>query len=432
MFSNPFSRGIRPSNDNEDEKEIEDDTAWMQVLMGHLLVFNTWGYINSFSIFQEYYTTQLQQSPSAISWVGSLQIFLTLFLGTFAGIALDSGLYRVVLFVGPLLQLIGIFLTSISTKYWHLVVVQGIVQGLGDGLIFGPTITNISTYFSKKRSLAMAIVASGTATGGVVFPIIAQQLLPRIGFPWTIRVLGFVVLFNASIAQIFSRERTMRKVSGPLFDLKAFRDVRYSMFGAGIFMIFCSLYVGFFYISTFARDAVHLSVSTSRTILIIINAVGVPGRIIPAILADGYIGPVKTLLPFVFMGSIVLYSWITVRSLGGLIPFIILYGIAGAAIQGLFPSALASLTDDPKQKGVRMGMVLSIAGLGSLAGPPIAGALITTDGGGFLYAQIFGGTMMMGGAIILSLDQLIAWKMSRHSAATDIGNHSIPSIREVC
>ncbi|TVY52466.1 Aspyridones efflux protein apdF, partial [Lachnellula cervina] len=400
--------------------------------MAHLLVFNTWGYINSFSIFQEYYTTQFQQSPSSISWVGSLQIFLTLFLGTFAGIALDAGLYRVVLFVGPLLQLIGIFLTSISTKYWHLLVLQGIVQGLGDGLIFGPTITNISTYFSKKRSLALAIVASGTATGGIVIPIIAQQLLPRIGFPWTIRVLGFVVLFNASIAQVFARERNVRKVSGPLFDLKAFKDVRYSMFSAALFMIFCSLYVGFFYISTFARDAVHLSVSTSRTIVIIINAVGIPGRIIPAILADRYMGPIKTLLPFVFVSSIVLYSWIAVTSLGGLIPFTVLYGISGAAIQGLFASAIASLTDDPKQKGVRMGMVLSIAGLGSLAGPPIAGALVTTDGGGFLYAQIFSGTMMMGGAMILSLDQLVAWHISRQSANTGDDHNSIPPAREVC
>ena len=183
MFFVPFSRNSRQNEDHVNEKEIEDDTAWIQVLMAHLLVFNTWGYINSFSIFQDYYTTEFQQSPSSISWVGSIQIFLTLFLGTFAGIALDAGLYRVVLFVGPLLQLIGIFLTSISTKYWHLLFLQRIVQGFGDGLIFGPTITNISTYFSKKRSLALAIVACGTATGGIVIPIIAQQLLPKIGFP---------------------------------------------------------------------------------------------------------------------------------------------------------------------------------------------------------------------------------------------------------
>ncbi|TVY85295.1 Aspyridones efflux protein apdF [Lachnellula suecica] len=412
-------KGIFQSKDNGDEKAIEDDTAWTQVLMVHLLIFNTWGYINSFSVFQEYYTTQFQQSPSSISWVGSLQIFLTLFLGTFAGIALDAGLYRTMLFVGPLLQLIGIFLTSISTKYWHLLLLQGIVQGVGDGMIFGPAITNLSTYFSKKRSMAMALAASGTATGGIVFPIIAQQLLPRVGFPWTIRVLGFVVLFNASIAQVFSRERNVRKASGPFFDLKAFKDVRYSMFSSAIFVIFCSLYVAYFYIGTFARNAVGLSTSTSRTVLIIMNAVGIPGRIIPAYAADVYIGPRELYIPFVFVSSIILYAWIPVTSFSGLLPFTILYGLFGAGVQGLFPSALASLTDDPRQKGVRMGMILSIAGLGSLAGPPIAGALITADGGGFLYAQIFTGTMMMGGALVLCLDQVLAWESGRRAGTSD-------------
>lgn len=147
------------------------------------------------------------------------------------------------------------------------------------------------------------------------------------------------------------------------------------------------------------------------------NAVGVPGRLIPALVADAYLGPMKLYLPFVFISSITLYAWIAVKSIGSLLPFAIFYGIFGACVQGLFPSALASLTEDPKQKGVRMGMILSIAGLGSLAGPPIAGALVSAGGGNFIYAQIFTGTMMMGGAMILSLDQFLAWKFSQHTAA---------------
>jgi MFS family permease len=149
------------------------------------------------------------------------------------------------------------------------------------------------------------------------------------------------------------------------------------------------------------------------------NAVGIPGRIIPAVIADGYMGPIKILVPFTFASSIILFAWISVTSLSGLLPFTILYGLFGAGVQGLFPSALASLSDDPKQNGVRMGMILSIAGLGSLAGPPIAGALISADGGGFLYAQIFTGATMIAAAVILTLDQLIAWKMSRRAEGTN-------------
>jgi len=173
---------------------------------------------------------------------------------------------------------------------------------------------------------------------------------------------------------------------------------------------------------------VDVSTSTSRTVLIIMNAVGIPGRIIPAIIADGYMGPMKILLPFVFASSITLYAWISVTSFSGLLPFTILYGLFGAGVQGLFPSALANLTNDPRQKGVRMGMILSIAGLGSLAGPPIAGALVSSDGGRFFYAQVFSATMMMGGALILSLDQLMAWKVSRRTGGTECSRHPAPQI----
>ncbi len=44
-------------------------TAWTQALMGHLIVFNTWGYINSYGVFQTYYVATLGHPPSDISWV---------------------------------------------------------------------------------------------------------------------------------------------------------------------------------------------------------------------------------------------------------------------------------------------------------------------------------------------------------------------------
>lgn len=43
--------------------------AWTQVIMGHLTVFNTWGFINSFGVFQTYYVATLGHPPSDISWV---------------------------------------------------------------------------------------------------------------------------------------------------------------------------------------------------------------------------------------------------------------------------------------------------------------------------------------------------------------------------
>ena len=43
--------------------------AWTQVVCGHLIVFNTWGYIVSYGVFQTYYVATLGHPPSDISWV---------------------------------------------------------------------------------------------------------------------------------------------------------------------------------------------------------------------------------------------------------------------------------------------------------------------------------------------------------------------------
>lgn len=45
--------------------------AWTQVVCGHLIIFNTWGYIVSYGVFQTYYVATLGHPPSDISWVRS-------------------------------------------------------------------------------------------------------------------------------------------------------------------------------------------------------------------------------------------------------------------------------------------------------------------------------------------------------------------------
>ena len=207
--------------------------AWTQLLLAHLTIFNTWGYINSFGVFQTYYVITLKEPPSAISWVGSVQIFLLFFIGTFSGRATDYGLFRIAFTIGSILQLLGIFMTSLSTKYWHLFLAQGILTGLGNGLVFCPTISVASTYFSTKKSLALGIVASGTATGGLVFPVIVQQLLPKIGFPWTVRVIGFVMLAIMAITLTFTKPRLPPRKSGPLVEWAAFKELPYALFSIG-------------------------------------------------------------------------------------------------------------------------------------------------------------------------------------------------------
>lgn len=156
--------------------------AWTQCAMAFLVVFNTWGYVNSFGTFQTYYSSILDETPSTISWIGSIQVWILFFLGAFSGRALDAGLFVPVFIAGSVIQVIGIFTTSLATKYWHLVLTQGICTGIGGGVMFCPAMALLSTYFLTHRGLAVALATTGNSAGGALYPLMVQQLLPQIGF----------------------------------------------------------------------------------------------------------------------------------------------------------------------------------------------------------------------------------------------------------
>lgn len=151
--------------------------AWTQVLVSHLLVMNGFGYISSFGLFESYWMAELDRSTAAISWVGSLQLFLLFFIGTLSGRAMDAGYFRTLLFVGCGMQILGTFTTSACTQYWQLILSQGLVQGIGNGLLFTPLVALVSTYFSRKRAVALALAACGAPVGGIIFPIVRSNFL---------------------------------------------------------------------------------------------------------------------------------------------------------------------------------------------------------------------------------------------------------------
>ena len=137
--------------------------------------------------------------------------------------------------------------------------------------------------------------------------------------------------------------------------------------------------------------------------IIILNGVGVLGRLIPALIADLFFGPFNTLLPVTFAAGILVLCWIAVDSHAGFTVFVAIYGIAANAFQTLFPSTLASLTTDMTKMGVRTGMVFTVGSLFCLTGAPIAGVLISLDHGRYLYMQLFSGiTVLLGAAFLLA------------------------------
>lgn len=72
-------------------------------------------------------------------------VFFMLFGGTFIGKQFDAHGPRVLLLVGTFLHVFGIMMMSISTKYWHFLLAQGVCSSIGASIIFYCGISSVST-----------------------------------------------------------------------------------------------------------------------------------------------------------------------------------------------------------------------------------------------------------------------------------------------
>lgn len=166
-----------------------------------------------------------------------------------SGRALDAGLFHAVFIAGFLVECFGVFMTSLSDQYYQLFLAQGVLVGIGCGMQFCPVMGLVTTYFSKHRAVAVGIVASGSATGGLVYPTIVRQLLPKIGFGWTVRVMGFMMLAIGCFTASLLRTRLPPRRSGPIVDFECFRELPYSLYVLGTFLCIWGQFFAFYYVS---------------------------------------------------------------------------------------------------------------------------------------------------------------------------------------
>lgn len=420
------------------------DSDPLAVLGTHLVVMNTWyallnlpppprlrvpgsltvahrGVINSFGVFQSYYVDSLHRPPSDISWIGSVEIFLLFFIGAATGRLTDAGFFRPLFLTGAVLIVGGALATSASSQYWQILLAQGVCVGLGNGCLFCPAVAVVSTYFRRRRSLAFGLGAVGSSTGGILFPVMVRQLLPRIGFEWTIRAIALVQAVLLAVAFLCLRPRIEPRRTGRLIEWAAFKEAEYILYTLACFTVrnhhlfalvasrhplthfwqcFWGTYFAFFYIATYSRDVQGMSYIDSLNLLLVVNGVGIVGRILPNVIADRC-GTLTIFIPTAAASALIMFAWTAISSVNGLYAWAAICGIPIGGIQSMFPSALAALTTDPRKQGTRIGMVFTVVSFSVLTGPPIEGSLISVMGGQYLAAQLFAGANLLLGTIFL-------------------------------
>ncbi|KAJ4305390.1 hypothetical protein N0V90_000921 [Kalmusia sp. IMI 367209] len=378
-------------------------TAWLQVLGAFFLFFNTWGIINTFGSYQAYYETDLltSSSPSAISWIGSIQAFLLLVVGTLTGPIYDRGHFRTLLIGGSFLLVLGQMMLSLCHEYYQVLLAQAICIGIGSGCLFIPSVAILSTYFTTKIATTMGIAASGSSLGGVIYPIVFHKLLPQIGFAWTTRVIGFIILGTMVIPNTCMRLRVLPAKSRSLLDLNAFTIPAYAFMVVGFFIGFMSLYMPFFYGQVYALQTHITNANLGFYLLAIMNSTSVFGRIIPNYLADK-LGPFNVIIPCALITGVLCFCFISVTSAAGIIVLMGFYGFFSGTFVSLPPTIIVHLSLNERGKiGTRLGQSFACVAVGLLVGTPIGGAIL--DRSGFWAVWVFGGCMLLASTVILGV-----------------------------
>lgn len=305
---------------------------------------------------------------------------------------------RGILLFGTFFHVFGLMMTSLATKYYQFVLAQGICSPMGASAIFYAAMSSVGTWFFRNRALAYGVMASGSSLGGVIFPVMVERLIGRIGFGWTMRALAFMILGLLVVANLTLKSRLTPQPKPLIFMefIYPLREIPFLMVVFGSFLFFFGMFIPFTFI-ILSAEANKMSTGLAGYLIPILNATSIFGRVIPGFIGDR-IGRFNVMIITTYFSAILIIAlWLPAR---GNVPFIIfaaLFGFGSGAFVSMAPALIAQISDI-RQIGVRNGTLFAILSISALTGSPIGGALLTRAHGDFKDMQIFAAVVMLAGS----------------------------------
>jgi len=276
-------------------------------------------------------------------------------------------------------------------------------MGIGSGLLYVPAVAVQAHHWKARRALAMGVVVTGSSVGGIVYPIMLNQLFHgSAGFAWGVRASAFLTLVLLAVANCITTSRVPESAdhdNGPKPSLHGIlTDAPYMFCCLGVFFVTWGLFFPYFYLQLFAITH-GIDPTLAFYTLSIMNGVSILGKTIPNLIADK-IGGINTLIPASFITGVLLLALLGVKTTAGIVVFSVLYGFSSGAFLSLMAPAVASLSRDNNEIGVRMGIAFFLSSITSLTGNPIEGSLLTSA---FSWSRaiIFSAVTALGGTVVV-------------------------------
>ena len=269
-----------------------------------------------------------------------------------------------------------------TKEYYQILLCYSILGGLGGSLLNSPAYGCVAHFFNVRRGLATGIATTAGGIGGIIFPILLQKLLPTLGFAWTARILGFILLALSIPANLWIRTRlpASGRPHSVWPDFSIFRDRRYAVATVGVFFMEWGIFIPITFIVSYA-SAHGQDPNSSYTLLSLLNAGSVAGRFVPGILSDRLGRFNIIILTIALSAGTVLGLWLPAADSPRLLAaFAVLFGFASGSNLGLIAVCLGQLCM-PRDYGRFLGTAMTVASFGTLSSLPIGGALLGVSGG---------------------------------------------------
>ncbi|CAG7918898.1 unnamed protein product [Penicillium olsonii] len=376
--------------------------GWVCVIAAAIVNAHSWGFNSAYGVFLAYYLSH-ETFPGAsrleYAFVGSLSLTTMFIISPIATMATLKYGIRKTMFAGVIFETASFICASFASQIWHLFITQGIMFGLGMGLLFIPVASVVPQWFTSKRSLASGVSLSGAGLGGLVYSLVAEAMIRNIGLSWAFRVIGILAFCVNTCCVLLIKDRGLTSKSGKVaMRIDFFKRLDFNLLvGYGVFTV-----LGYFIlIYSLANYGVQIGLTSSQASLVsgIFNLSQAVGRPLIGYFSDT-VGRIKMAGVTSFAaGVIALAVWVNAQSYGLLMFFAVADGLFAGGFWALIAPLVAEILGlDQVSHGMNI-VWLSIV-IPATFSEPIALAITSTTGK-YLGAQLFTGFMYVGASAFL-------------------------------
>ncbi|KAG6018654.1 hypothetical protein E4U41_003683 [Claviceps citrina] len=370
--------------------------AWCFLAACFLVEALTWGFPNSFGVFQDYYSTH---EPFAGS--DQIPVIGTCAMGImYLDIPLMMGIQRMYPRFARWAPMLGLFLMSValaassfSHNVGHLIGTQGVLYAIGGSISYCPCILYLDEWFAKRKGLAYGIMWSGSGLAGFALPLLLELLLQRYGFRATLRIWSLTLFLLTMPLAFFIRPRLPFAATTHIkpFNLgfaltRTFllHQVANVVQGMGFFLptIYLPTYAGSLGAGTFA----------SALTLLLVNVASTFGCAAMGSLTDHLHVTTCLMISALGAGLGTFLLWGFATSLPVLFVFCVVYGLFAGPYSSTWPGIMRQVTSEMSAGGVGatggggggttfdptmvLGVLSTGRGIGSIVSGPLSQALI--------------------------------------------------------